>query len=84
VAIPCEKCREPVHEQIVICPHCGEPTGVPTDPIAIATIELLLASEAKPEPLPLPLMVRRSRPGKVVAAGELPKAIVRKPRTRRR
>ena len=86
MAIPCEKCREPVHEQIVICPHCGEPTGVPTDPIAVATIELLLESEAKPEPLPLPLMVRRSRPPKAerVAAEGLPKAIVRKPRTRRR
>ncbi|MEO8552379.1 MAG: hypothetical protein ABI678_20520, partial [Kofleriaceae bacterium] len=31
MAIPCEKCSEPVHEQIVICPHCGEPTGVRLD-----------------------------------------------------
>jgi hypothetical protein len=85
VAIPCEKCREPVHEQVVICPHCGQPTGVPTDPIAVATIEILIASDAKPEPLPLPLMVRRSQPPKAerVAADGLPKAILRK-RTRRR
>ena len=88
MAIPCEKCHEPVHEQVVICPHCGEPSGVPLDPIAVAAIELLKAADPKPEPLPLPLMVRSSEPPKVAHArepgDELPKAIVRKPRTRRR
>lgn len=86
MAIPCEKCHAPVHEQTVICPHCGQPTGVPTDPVAVATIEMLIAGDTKPEPLPLPLMVRRSQPAKVENADGLPKAVLRKPsnRTRRR
>lgn len=38
MAIPCEVCGEPVHEQAVKCPHCGDFTGVPVDPIAAAEI----------------------------------------------
>jgi hypothetical protein len=38
VAIPCEACGEPVHEQAVKCPHCGDFSGVPVDPIAAAEI----------------------------------------------
>jgi hypothetical protein len=38
VAIPCDVCGEPVHEQAVKCPHCGDFTGVPVDPIAAAEI----------------------------------------------
>jgi hypothetical protein len=38
VAIPCDACGEPVHEQAVKCPHCGDFSGVPIDPIAAAEI----------------------------------------------
>jgi hypothetical protein len=38
VAIPCDVCGEPVHERAVKCPHCGDFTGVPVDPIAAAEI----------------------------------------------
>jgi hypothetical protein len=30
-----------VNELVVECPHCGEPSGVPPDPVAAAEIELL-------------------------------------------
>lgn len=45
VAIPCNACSKPVHSQAVICPHCGEPTGVAADPTltaeeAVAAVEL--------------------------------------------
>jgi len=48
MAIPCDACGEPVHEQVVVCPHCAGPTGVPIDPIAKATIETLPALEPPP------------------------------------
>lgn len=41
MAIPCNMCGNPVHEQSVKCPHCGEATGVPVDPLARATIETM-------------------------------------------
>jgi hypothetical protein len=47
VAIPCDACGEPVHETSVKCPHCGDFTGVPIDPIAAAEISTL--PKVKPE-----------------------------------
>jgi hypothetical protein len=41
VAIPCDVCGLPVHEQIVVCPHCGEHTGVPVDPNAERAIQAM-------------------------------------------
>ena len=41
MAIPCDACGEPVHEQAVKCPHCGDFTGVAIDPIAAAEISTL-------------------------------------------
>lgn len=32
VAIPCNACSKPVHPRAVICPHCGDHTGVAADP----------------------------------------------------
>lgn len=45
MAIPCNACSEPIHPQVVICPHCGEHTGVAADTTltaqeAAATVEL--------------------------------------------
>jgi len=45
VAIPCNACGKPVHSQAVICPHCGDATGVAADPTltgedAVAAVEL--------------------------------------------
>jgi hypothetical protein len=58
MAIPCESCGKPVHETAVDCPHCGDPTGVPVDPIAEHEIELM--DEVTPPPSqnldPLPFM----------------------------
>jgi hypothetical protein len=48
MAIPCASCGNPVHEQVVVCPHCAYDTGVPADPIAeteIATLPELPAPE---------------------------------------
>jgi len=36
VAIPCATCGNPVHESAVKCPHCGDLSGVPVDPEALA------------------------------------------------
>jgi hypothetical protein len=52
MAIPCEVCGKPVHEQVVVCPHCGNDTGVPADPIAeleIAALPELAAAEPADE-----------------------------------
>ena len=32
MAIPCGACSSPVHDRAVVCPHCGEATGVDVDP----------------------------------------------------
>lgn len=51
MAIPCEMCGKPVHEQTVVCPHCGDRTGNPADPEAARRIEempALAATEATP------------------------------------
>jgi hypothetical protein len=49
MALPCEACGKPVHETAVDCPHCGESTGVPADPIAEHEIDVM-----EKFPLPLP------------------------------
>src|SRR5689334_11379538 len=54
--IPCVSCAKPVFEQAVVCPHCGEPSGVPADPIAeseIATLPELPPAVHPIDPLPL-------------------------------
>lgn len=45
MAIPCNACSKPVYPQAVVCPHCGEPTGVVADTTltgeeAVAAVEL--------------------------------------------
>jgi hypothetical protein len=44
VAIACDACGKPVHEQAVKCPHCGDFTGVPVDPVAAAEISVTTAT----------------------------------------
>jgi hypothetical protein len=82
VAIPCEHCDQPVHEQTVICPHCGQPSGAPRDPIALAEISVLLELEAEPEPAPLPyLLASKALPStetETEPSTELPRAIARR------
>jgi hypothetical protein len=81
VAIPCEKCGQPVHEQVVICPHCGDASGVPTDPIAVAEIEVMSPQEEHgPSPLTWILQPLPS-PATAKAQTKLPKATARR-RTR--
>jgi len=92
MAIPCESCGNPVHEQVVVCPHCAYDTGVPADPIAeteIATLPELPAREPTQEQVALD----PHRAGRLLNAalalvvdddaddGPLPRAIAReKPR----
>lgn len=49
MAVPCQTCGKPVHETVVDCPHCGESTGTPVDPIAEHEIDVM-----EKFPLPLP------------------------------
>ena len=42
MAIPCAACGKPVHEHAVKCPHCGDLTGVPVDPLALAEADATL------------------------------------------
>jgi hypothetical protein len=35
VAIACAACGKKVHEQSVVCPHCGGHSGVAADPVAV-------------------------------------------------
>jgi hypothetical protein len=67
MALPCEACGKPVHEMAVDCPHCGEPTGVPVDPIAEHEIDVM---EKFPLPLPdatpNPLLAQHSGAGAVL------------------
>jgi hypothetical protein len=83
VAISCEHCDQPVHEQTVICPHCGGPSGVPRDPIALAEISVMLELEDEPEPAPLPYLLESKAlpPIEAEPSTELPRAIARR-RTR--
>ncbi len=82
MAIPCEKCSKPVHEQVVVCPHCGELSGVPSDPIAEAEISVMTEIDGEPEPPPLPLMLQQpARPPRPDRPTRLPRAIARR-RTR--
>jgi hypothetical protein len=84
VPISCEHCHLPVHEQTVICPHCGDPSGVPRDPIALAEISVLLELEDEPEPAPLPYLLESKALPQIEiaeASTELPRAIARR-RTR--
>jgi hypothetical protein len=55
VAIACEACGNKVHEQSVVCPHCGGHTGVTADPRAVAAIARAkpLVPRAVPDPLPV-------------------------------
>jgi hypothetical protein len=48
MAIACEACGEPVHEQVVVCPHCGERSGVAADVLATQQSLALLATDARP------------------------------------
>jgi hypothetical protein len=80
VAIPCGQCGQPVHERAVVCPHCAGETGVDADPIAVAEISILLDSEDKPEPVPLPLLLQQTKVARPDAPAGLPRAIARKRR----
>ena len=54
MSVPCEACGKPVHEQAVKCPHCGELSGVPVDPVAAAAIEAMpVLRELPSAPLPI-------------------------------
>ncbi len=44
MAIACDACGKPVHEQAVRCPHCGDLTGVPVDQIAAAEVRVTPAT----------------------------------------
>ena len=81
--ISCEYCNQPVHEQTVICPHCGDPSGAPHDPIALAEISVMLELEDEPEPAPLPYLLESKAlpPIEAKPSTELPRAIARR-RTR--
>jgi len=83
VPIPCAECRKPVHEQSVICPHCGELTGIPQDPIALAEISVMTELDLDPEPAPLPYLLETKAlpPIEEEPSTELPRAIARR-RTR--
>ena len=49
MARPCDACDQPVHDHVVICPHCGRPTGVAPDPkLTVAEASALIATERKP------------------------------------
>jgi hypothetical protein len=80
MAIPCEACGRPVNEEVVVCPHCGGPTGVPVDPVAehqvISTLPPIARRRAA-EPLPF---------DKVLPADptDLPRAIARRRKRRPR
>jgi hypothetical protein len=67
MALPCQACGKPVHETAVDCPHCGDATGVPVDPIAEHEIDVL---EKFPVPLPdtrpNPLLAQHSGRGAVI------------------
>jgi len=58
VAIPCGACSKPVHEHAVLCPHCGEHTGVNADARltaeeAAAAVELARIQNDKLDPRPM-------------------------------
>ncbi|MEO6776611.1 MAG: hypothetical protein ABI467_26950 [Kofleriaceae bacterium] len=80
MAIPCEQCGQPVHERAVVCPHCAGESGVGADPIAVAEISILYDLEHKPEPIPLPLLVKRPKVARPTTPAGLPRAIARKRR----
>jgi hypothetical protein len=77
VAIPCQQCDQPVHEHVVICPHCGGTTGVPDDPLALAEIEILDELERKTPTVPLPLLLTSNilAVPDTPATPELPRAV---------
>jgi len=46
MALPCGVCEQPVHDHAVICPHCGEPTGIaPDSKLSTAEVSALLATD---------------------------------------
>lgn len=83
MAIDCNACGKPVHETVVTCPHCGEATGVPIDPIAEIEVSLLPALPPPPprggDPLPFDRVIAPDKP-KRPRRPQLPKAIARKKR----
>jgi len=69
MAIPCESCGSPVHEQVVVCPHCANDTGVPADPIATSEISLLPELTTEPTRDNRSLLIDAIAPiGRVVSA----------------
>ncbi|CAN5604655.1 hypothetical protein BH11MYX1_BH11MYX1_08040 [soil metagenome] len=51
MAIACETCTQPVHEDVVVCPHCGGPSGATPDLTPLEAAEL--ASDRPPGSLPM-------------------------------
>jgi hypothetical protein len=49
VAIPCAACGQPVHDRAVKCPHCGDLTGVPVDPLAVAEARATTSAAVLPD-----------------------------------
>jgi hypothetical protein len=80
VAIPCAQCGQPVHERVVVCPHCAGETGVDADPVAAAEISMLLDQDDKHEPVPLPLLLNQPKLALPDEPAGLPRAIARKRR----
>jgi hypothetical protein len=68
-----------VNEHVVVCPHCGELSGVPTDPIAVAEISVMSPLE-EPEPAPLPFLLENKALPPVEEEAEFPRAIARRRR----
>ena len=73
MAIACDACGKPVHEQAVRCPHCGDLTGVPVDPIAAAEISVTATAIDLPSAEPLEARVVSAIVDVVSAAIELVK-----------
>lgn len=69
-----------MHDRAVLCPHCAGETGVDADPVAVAEISMLLAQEAKPAEVPLPLILKQSNVARPDEPAGLPRAIARKRR----
>ena len=69
-----------MNEHVVVCPHCGDLTGVPTDPIAIAEISVMAPIDAEPEPPPLPFLLEDKQLPPVEDEAEFPRAIARRRR----
>jgi hypothetical protein len=80
VPIPCEKCTKPVDQHVVVCPHCGDLTGVQSDPIALAEISGMMPLGVEPESPPLPFLLSDKELPATEDDSELPRAIARRRR----